>query len=171
MLKQSLLLVVTLATVGASTAIAADPQQPNLNLQPIGSVTVASKNLAAGQAFLAKNKTQPGVTVLPSGLQYKILKQSSGAKPNASSIVTVNYEGKLINGTVFDSSYQRGEPATFPLSNVIPGWQEALQMMPVGSIWEIVIPPQLAYGSRGAGNAIGPNETLIFKVHLLKIDS
>jgi len=157
--------------VGVSFQTSAAQQKTNINLQPTGNVAVSTKNLQTGEAFLAKNKNKKGVVSLPSGLQYKILKKGTGPKPSTTSVVTVNYEGKLINGTVFDSSYRRGQPTTFPLNNVIPGWQQALQLMKVGSTWKIFVPPQLAYGSRGAGSAIGPNETLIFKVNLIKIDS
>ena len=123
--------------------------------------------LAAGQAFLAENAKKPGVTTLPDGLQYSILKEGTGPKPTTSQTVTVNYEGTLIDGTVFDSSYKRGEPISFGVTQVIPGWTEALQLMPVGSTWMLYIPSNLAYGARGAGGAIGPNETLIFKVELI----
>lgn len=122
-----------------------------------------------GDAFLALNKTKPGVVTLPDGLQYRIITQGKGAKPKSSDVVTVHYEGKLINGTEFDSSYKRGEPTTFPVNGVIPGWVEALQLMPVGSEWELFIPAKLAYGEQGAPPIIGPNETLIFKVKLIDI--
>lgn len=126
-------------------------------------------NKKEGDAFLAANKTKPGVVTLPSGLQYKIIKEGTGPKPSASDTVVCNYRGTLIDGKEFDSSYKRGEPATFPVSGVIKGWTEALQLMPVGSKWELYIPPDLAYGTRGAGNDIGPNATLIFEVELLSI--
>ncbi len=109
------------------------------------------------------------MVTLPSGLQYKVLKEGTGPKPKPGDTVTVNYEGKLIDGTVFDSSYKRGEPATFPVTGVIPGWTEALQLMKEGAKWELFIPPSLAYGERGAGPVIGPNSTLIFTVELLKV--
>ena len=120
-----------------------------------------------GKAFLAENAKQEGVTTLPSGLQYKVLVEGKGPKPTADQTVKVNYEGSLINGTVFDSSYKRGEPIEFPVTGVIKGWVEALQLMPVGSTWMLYIPSDLAYGPYGAGGLIGPNETLIFKVELL----
>ena len=123
----------------------------------------------AGAKFLAENKGKEGVVALPSGLQYKILKAGDGPKPKADDTVKCHYEGRLINGTVFDSSIRRGEPAEFPVSGVIQGWVEALQLMPVGSKWQLYIPSELAYGSHGAGRAIGPNETLIFDVELLAI--
>ena len=129
----------------------------------------AVTNEKDGADFLAKNKTQPGVIVLPSGLQYKVLKEGTGPKPTISDVVTCNYRGTLINGTEFDSSYKRGEPATFPVRGVIKGWTEALQLMPVGSKFQLFLPPDLAYGEHGAGADIGPNETLIFEVELMSI--
>jgi FKBP-type peptidyl-prolyl cis-trans isomerase FklB len=129
----------------------------------------AEANKKEGDAFLAANKTKPGVFTLPDGLQYKIIKEGTGPKPTATDTVSVNYRGTLINGKEFDSSYKRGEPATFPVGGVIKGWTEALQLMPVGSKWELYIPPDLAYGIRGAGADIGPNDTLIFEVELLSI--
>ncbi len=129
----------------------------------------AAANKAEGDAFLAKNRKASGVHVTASGLQYKVDKKGSGPKPKASDTVQVNYEGSLLDGTVFDSSYKRGKPATFPLSGVIPGWSEALQLMPVGSKYTFWIPSKLAYGERGAG-PIGPNSTLKFEVELLKIE-
>ncbi len=127
---------------------------------------LADTNLQQGIKFLNANKTKPGIKTTASGLQYKILKAGNGPKPTASDMVTVDYEGKLINGKVFDSSYKRGTPTSFPVNAVIPGWTEALQMMPVGSTWKLFIPAKLAYGTRGAPGTIGPNEVLIFKVHL-----
>lgn len=122
-----------------------------------------------GETFLEENKKKEGVVALPSGLQYKILKAGDGPKPKASDTVKCHYEGRLINGQVFDSSIRRGEPAEFPVSGVIAGWVEALQLMPVGSKWQLYIPSELAYGAHGAGQSIGPNETLIFDVELLAI--
>ena len=129
----------------------------------------AKKNEADGQKFLAENKSKEGVKTTASGLQYKVLKEGAGAEPKDGDTVTVNYRGLLIDGTEFDSSYKRGQPATFPVSGVIKGWTEALQLMPVGSKWQLFIPPSLAYGERGAGNDIGPNSTLIFEVELISI--
>ena len=129
----------------------------------------ADANKKEGAAFLAANKAKEGVVTLPSGLQYKILKAGTGPKPKATDSVVCNYRGTLINGTEFDSSYKRGQPATFPVNGVIKGWTEALQLMPVGSKWQLFIPPDLAYGERGAGADIGPNATLIFEVELMSI--
>lgn len=122
-----------------------------------------------GESFLAANKSKDGVVALPDGLQYKILTAGNGPKPTANDTVTVNYRGTLINGQEFDSSYKRGEPVSFPVGGVIRGWTEALQLMPVGSKWQLFIPPDLAYGDRGAGSDIGPGETLVFEVELLSI--
>jgi FKBP-type peptidyl-prolyl cis-trans isomerase len=131
----------------------------------------ADKNSKEGQQFLSTNKSKEGVTTLPSGLQYKILTEGKGPKPTANDTVVCQYRGTLIDGTEFDSSYKRGQPATFPVSRVIKGWTEALELMPVGSKWELFIPPDLAYGDRGAGNLIGPNATLIFEVELMSIQA
>jgi FKBP-type peptidyl-prolyl cis-trans isomerase FklB len=124
-----------------------------------------------GEAFLAANKTKDGVVTLPSGLQYKILTPGTGPKPTASDSVVCNYRGTLINGTEFDSSYKRGEPATFPVSGVIKGWTEALQLMPVGSKWQLFVPSDLAYGERSPAPEIGPDSTLIFEVELVSIQN
>ena len=126
-------------------------------------------NKEAGEEFLRINKEKAGVVSLPSGLQYEILKKGSGVKPKATDKVKCHYHGTLINGTVFDSSVQRGEPATFGVSQVIKGWVEALQLMEKGSKWKLFIPAELAYGTRGAGELIGPNSTLIFDVELIDI--
>ncbi len=129
----------------------------------------SKKNEEEGKAFLEKNKQKEGVVTTVSGLQYEILKEGDGPKPTADQTVKCNYTGSLIDGTVFDSSTERGEPATFKVSQVIPGWTEALQLMPVGSKWKLYVPSELAYGQRGAGKDIGPNSTLIFEVELLDI--
>lgn len=129
----------------------------------------AAKNKAEGDAFLAANAKKPGIKTTPSGLQYQVLKMGTGPRPKATNTVRTHYHGTLINGKVFDSSVQRNEPVEFPVSGVIPGWTEALQLMPVGSKWRLFIPSKLAYGERGAGDAIGPNATLIFDVELLNI--
>lgn len=126
-------------------------------------------NKKAGEEFLAINKNKAGVVTLPSGLQYEILKKGEGKTPTATDQVKCHYHGTLIDGTVFDSSVQRGTPATFGVNQVIPGWVEALQLMPVGSKWKLFIPSNLAYGEAGAGQAIGPNSTLIFEVEVLDI--
>lgn len=127
-------------------------------------------NIAEGKKFLEENKVKEGVTTTESGLQYKVITEGKGAKPKATDTVTVNYVGKLINGTEFDSSIKNGQPATFPLDGVIPGWTEALQLMPQGSKWEIVIPSELAYGAGGQG-PIPPSSTLVFEVELLEIQA
>ena len=127
------------------------------------------KNRAAGEAFLAENKKRAGVVALPSGLQYEILKEGNGRRPSATDKVQCHYHGTLIDGTVFDSSVQRGTPAVFGVNQVIAGWVEALQLMPGGSKWRLYIPSDLAYGKHGAGDKIGPNATLIFDVELIKI--
>ena len=124
---------------------------------------------AAGEKFLAENAKKPGVVSRPSGLQYKVLKEGTGASPTKKSTVTTHYRGTLINGTEVDSSYARNEPCSFGVSQVIAGWTEALQLMKIGSKWELYIPSNLAYGPSGAGSDIGPNETLIFEVELLAI--
>ena len=129
----------------------------------------AEKNAKEGEAFLAANKTREGVVTTPSGLQYKIVAAGSGPKPTLDDTVVCHYRGTLINGTEFDSSYKRNEPAKFPVKGVIKGWTEALQMMPVGSKWQLWVPANLAYGERGVGPQIGPNTMLIFEVELVSI--
>jgi FKBP-type peptidyl-prolyl cis-trans isomerase len=131
----------------------------------------AEKNKKEGEAFLAANKTNTGVVALPSGLQYKILTEGKGPKPALTDTVVCHYRGTLLNGKEFDSSFKRNEPASFPVNGVIKGWTEALQLMPVGSKWQLFIPADLAYGERGAGQDIAPNSTLIFEVELLSIKS
>jgi FKBP-type peptidyl-prolyl cis-trans isomerase FklB len=135
----------------------------------VGAASPAPDALEAGQRFLAENATKPGVVTRPSGLQYEILTVGNGPKPGPSDVVTTHYHGTLIDGTVFDSSVERGQPISFPVQGVIPGWVEALQLMPVGSKWRLFVPSELAYGKRGAGGAIGPNEVLVFEVELLSI--
>lgn len=129
----------------------------------------SSQNLVAGKKFLAANAKKKGVVVTKSGLQYQIIRPGTGPKPKATSTVVTHYRGTLLNGTVFDSSYRRGQPATFPVNGVIRGWVEALQLMRVGAKWRLYIPHHLAYGARGAGRSIGPYSTLIFDIELLKI--
>lgn len=130
----------------------------------------AEKNKLAGEAFLAENKKKPGVITLPSGLQYQVITEGTGPIPKDTNTVTTHYHGTLIDGTVFDSSVQRGQPASFPVNGVIQGWVEALQLMKVGSKWKLFVPSNLAYGERGAGGAIGPDAALIFEVELISID-
>jgi len=126
-------------------------------------------NRKEGEAFLAANKAKPGVITLPDGLQYKVLTEGTGPKPTASDTVTVNYRGTLVSGKEFDSSYKRGQPVSFPVGGVIKGWTEALQLMPVGSKWQLFIPADLAYGDRPPGSDIQPGDALIFEVELLSI--
>ncbi len=144
-------------------------QQKMMEKQQAKLDETAKKNKAIEDKFLAENAKKPGVKTLPSGLQYKVIKSGNGPSPKATDQVTVNYRGTLINGDEFDSSYKRGEPATFVLNQVIPGWTEALQLMKVGDKWEIYLPAALAYGDRGAGQMIEPGATLIFEVELLGI--
>jgi FKBP-type peptidyl-prolyl cis-trans isomerase FklB len=131
---------------------------------------MTEKNKKDGDAFLEANKKKEGVVTLPSGLQYKVITAGTGETPKASDTVTTNYRGTLIDGTEFDSSYKRNQPATFPVTGVIPGWTEALQLMKVGSKWQLFIPANLAYGDRGAGQIIEPNATLIFEIELISIN-
>lgn len=131
---------------------------------------LAETNQKEGEAFLAANAKKEGVTTLPSGLQYLVVKKGDGPVPKAEDTVKCNYRGTLVNGTEFDSSYKTGKPATFPVGGVIAGWTEALKLMPVGSKWQLFIPSKLAYGPRGAGRDIGPNATLIFDIELLGIE-
>lgn len=167
---KALIVSILCISLFAATAYADDTStsintENSLNMQ---STQTDAKN--TGEKFLAENKSKAGVVTLADGLQYKIITEGTGPRPTISDNVTVNYAGKLINGTEFDSSYKRGQPATFPVTGVIPGWVEALQLMTVGSVWELYIPASLAYGERGAPPVIGPNETLIFKVELLGIN-
>lgn len=134
------------------------------------SEAAAKPNIEAGKKFLDDNAKKEGVVTLPSGLQYQIIKQGTGPKPGPTDKVTTHYHGTLIDGTVFDSSVDRGEPATFGVNQVIKGWTEALQLMPEGSKWRLFVPYNLAYGERGAGGKIGPYATLIFEVELLKVE-
>jgi FKBP-type peptidyl-prolyl cis-trans isomerase FklB len=132
--------------------------------------SLGAKNKAEGEAFLAKNKTVAGVKTLPSGLQYQVIKAGTGKIPKATDKVSVNYRGTLLDGKEFDSSYSRGTPASFPVTGVIPGWTEALQLMKEGAKWKLFIPASLAYGEQGAGGVIGPNAVLLFEVELLKVE-
>ena len=165
------------ATSGGKTRLTEDEAKAVLNEvqnevhkeQQEKAQKAAATNKTEGEAFLAANKAKEGVVTLPSGLQYKVLTAGTGPKPTAGDQVVCNYRGTLINGTEFDSSYKRGQPATFGVGQVIKGWTEALQLMPVGSKWQLFIPASFAYGERGAGAEIGPNATLIFEVELLSI--
>lgn len=130
---------------------------------------LGEKNRKEGEAFLAANKKKEGVKTLASGLQYKVIKPGTGKKPKSTDTVTTHYRGTLIDGTEFDSSYNRGQPATFPVHGVIPGWTEALQLMEEGAKWQLFVPSKLGYGERGAGQEIGPNATLIFEVELISV--
>ena len=144
-------------------------QQEQMVKQQAKAKEASEKNIKAGDTFLEGNKKKEGVVTTASGLQYKILKTGTGKMPKLSDTVIANYVGTLIDGKEFDSSYKRKEPATFPVKGVIPGWTEALQLMHVGDKWQLFIPAKLAYGERGAGGMIGPNETLIFEVELVGI--
>lgn len=144
-------------------------QQQVMAAQEAKQKALGEKNKTEGEAFLAKNKARQGVKTTASGLQYEVLKEGTGPTPKATDTVTVNYKGTLMDGSTFDSSYDRGEPATFVLNQVIPGWTEGVQLMKVGSKYKFYIPSALAYGERGAGNVIGPNAPLIFEVELLSI--
>jgi FKBP-type peptidyl-prolyl cis-trans isomerase FklB len=144
-------------------------QKDMMEKQAAAKKAMGEKNAAEGSKFLAANKTKEGVKTTASGLQYKVLKEGAGASPKAADTVKVNYRGTTINGTEFDSSFKRGQPASFPVNRVIKGWTEGLQMMKVGSKYQLFVPAALAYGERGAGSDIGPNATLIFDVELLGI--
>jgi FKBP-type peptidyl-prolyl cis-trans isomerase len=165
------------ALAGTKTAMTEDEMKASLQqlrtefttAQEAKAKEAGATNRKEGDTFLAENKSKDGVKVLPDGLQYKVLTEGNGPKPAATDTVTVNYRGTLINGKEFDSSYKRGQPASFPVNGVIKGWTEALQLMPVGSKYQLFIPPDLAYGDRGAGADIGPGDTLIFEVELLSI--
>ena len=132
---------------------------------------MAAENLAAGREFLASNAKNDGIVETPDGLQYRVLRTGEGPKPGSDDRVVVHYRGRLLDGTEFDSSYGRGEPAEFVVGGVIPGWQLALQAMPAGSHWEVWIPAELAYGEQGAGGAIGPNQTLHFEIELIEVNT
>jgi FKBP-type peptidyl-prolyl cis-trans isomerase FklB len=157
----------------ASALSQAEVQQAMMALQQSMSQKQQGKgadNKKAGEDFLAQNKTREGVKTLPSGLQYQVLQQGKGKSPAKTDKVTTHYHGTLIDGTVFDSSYERGQPATFPVNGVIAGWTEALQLMQEGAKWRLFIPSDLAYGARGAGDDIGPNAALIFDVELISVN-
>lgn len=160
--------IIGLSLLGANAyALEGKPMQPSEAGAPMHAKGVQNK--VAGEAFMNANKNKKGIITTASGLQYKIINPGHGPKPAENDVVTVDYAGTLINGTEFDSSYKRGKPAIFPVAAVIPGWVEALKMMKVGATWNIYIPPGLAYGEQGAPPVIGPNETLVFKVHLIDV--
>ena len=168
--KEILIAAFTKAFTGDSVQIKAE--KANATIQKFfGEMqkVEGEKNQKAGEEFLAANKNKAGVVTLPDGLQYEIIKAGTGPKPTAEDEVKCHYHGTTIDGKVFDSSVQRGQPVNFPVKGVIPGWTEALQLMPVGSKWKLCIPSALAYGERGAGKDIKPNSTLIFEVELLEI--
>jgi FKBP-type peptidyl-prolyl cis-trans isomerase FklB len=156
-------------SVGEMQQVIRQFQQAMQEKKETESQAAGQVNLEKGQAFLKENKTREGVVETASGLQYRVIQEGTGKKPKATDTVETHYEGKTIDGEVFDSSYRRGTPATFPLNGVIKGWTEALQLMGTGSKWELFIPPGLAYGKQGSSNVIGPNSTLIFTVELISI--
>lgn len=160
-------LVALLGTGVISTTANAEMAQTTTT--PSTAPAAANSNQVASNAFLAENKKKPGVTTLADGLQYKVITEGNGPIPKDQDTVTVDYAGRLVDGTEFDSSYKRGQPASFQVAAVIPGWTEALKLMKVGSTWELYIPPTLAYGDQGVPPVIGPNQALIFKVHLIDI--
>ncbi len=168
-LKDALAGAKTRLTEDEAKAVLTEVQNEVRKQQQEKATEAAATNKKEGEAFLAANKGKEGVVTLPSGLEYKILTAGTGPKPAATDTVVCNYKGTLIDGKEFDSSYKRGQPATFGVSQVIKGWTEALQLMPVGSKWQLFIPSSLAYGERGAGAEIGPDATLIFEVELLSI--
>jgi len=168
-LKEALAGGKTLMTDADAKTIIAELQKAMLVKQAAEAKVVGEKNMKEGDAYLAANKAKEGVVALPSGIQYKVLTAGTGKKPAVDDTVVCQYRGTLIDGKEFDSSYKRGQPATFAVKGVIKGWTEVLQLMPVGSKWQVVIPPALAYGERGAGTDIGPNATLIFEIELVAI--
>lgn len=159
----------TLLTEEEQKQTLADLQKELMEKQQEHVRQMMEDNRMAGEKFLEENSRKEGVVVLPSGLQYKVLQEGTGPNPKLSDTVETNYRGTLLDGTEFDSSYKRGQTATFPVNGVIEGWKEALQKMKVGGKWQLFVPAELAYGERGAGRSIGPNQTLIFEVELLGI--
>jgi FKBP-type peptidyl-prolyl cis-trans isomerase FklB len=159
----------TLMTDAEATTVMTDLRTQMTKKRDAEAQVAGQANKQAGDQFLAANKTKDGVVTLPSGLQYKVLKEGTGPKPSATDSVVCDYRGTLIDGKEFDSSFKRGQPATFPVDKVIKGWTEALQLMPVGSKWQLFVPSDLAYGERSPSPDIGPNATLIFEVDLLSI--
>jgi FKBP-type peptidyl-prolyl cis-trans isomerase FklB len=168
-LKAALAGTKTVLTPDEARALIAELQKSLATKQAAAARVAGEKNKAEGEAFLAANKAKPGVITLPSGLQYKILVAGTGKTPTATDTVVCHYRGTLIDGKEFDSSYKRGEPAAFPVGKVIKGFSEALQLMPVGSKWQVFIPSNLGYAERGSGADIGPNATLIFELELIAI--
>ena len=161
----------TLMTEAEMRTVLVDYQRENQARQMEKRKQLGDKNKAEGEKFLAENKTKPGVVTLPSGLQYKVVTEGSGDSPKTNDLVTVNYRGRLLDGTEFDSSYKRGEPATMSLARVIKGWQEAVALMKPGAKWELFIPAALAYGENGSGKQIGPNAALQFEIELVSFKS
>jgi FKBP-type peptidyl-prolyl cis-trans isomerase len=159
----------TLLTADEARTVITELQKAMLAKQAAEAKVAGDKNKAEGDAYMAANKAKEGVVTLPSGIQYKVLSAGTGKKPTIEDTVVCQYRGTLIGGKEFDSSYKSGQPATFPLNKVIKGWAEVLQLMPVGSKWQVAIPPALAYGERGTGADIGPNTTLMFEIELVAI--
>jgi FKBP-type peptidyl-prolyl cis-trans isomerase FklB len=159
----------TLLTASEAKEILARLQQAIVARRASEEKAARAENAAAGGAFLAANKAKEGVVTLPSGVQYKVLAAGTGKKPSVGDTVVCQYRGTLVDGKEFDSTYKRGQPATFPVKAAIKGWVEVLQLMPVGSKWQVVVPPALAYGERGSGPDIGPNATLVFEIELVGI--
>ena len=159
----------TILTEDQARQAIADFQKTLMAKQAETMQKLSEKNKADGEKFLAENAKKEGVKTLPSGLQYKEITPGTGKSPKTTDTVTTHYKGTLIDGTEFDSSYKRGEPVSFPVSGVIAGWTEALQLMKEGAKWQLFVPPNLAYGERGAGREIGPNATLIFEVELISV--
>ncbi len=159
----------TLLTPDEAKAVITELQKAMVVKQAAAAKAAGEKNKTEGEAFLAANKAKEGVVTLPSGLQYKVITTGTGPKPTLEQTVTCQYRGTLIDGKEFDSSFKRGQPASFPVKGVIKGWTEVLQLMPVGSKWQVFVPSALAYGERGAGADIGPNATLIFEIELVVI--
>jgi FKBP-type peptidyl-prolyl cis-trans isomerase FklB len=168
-LKDALSGAKTQLTEDEAKAVIAELQKAILVRQAAEAKVVGDKNKAEGDAYMAANKAKEGVVTLASGVQYKVLSAGTGPKPTLEQTVVCQYRGTLIDGKEFDSSYKRGQPATFPVKGVIKGWTEVLQLMPVGSKWQVFVPSDLAYGGRGAGADIGPNATLIFEIELVAI--
>lgn len=164
------LTLIGLSIISTNLYASYNTDTPSTRGNNMQSQSPAMMNKSQGEAFLLANKSKPGVVTLPDGLQYKVITEGTGPIPTASDMVTVHYEGKLIDGSEFDSSYKRGQPATFPVNGVIKGWVEALKLMKSGSTWELYIPADLAYGDHGVPPVIGPNQVLVFKVNLIGVN-